>query len=524
MRLVHKNRTGQPWVKPAHDEQSVPSQYPIALLHLLRIQINLSAHLLELLRHLRHARLREGLRLRRGYGGRVGGQTVLKYARHRHAHARRIVQRRGVIADVLRDLHRAEFRAAHRAEMRPLVRFLRQRLVVEALRGVGIEPEVELVHPAEVEPRPRQRVVAQLRGGVAFGEIAGVRRDLVGDDAGLDVVTVGQAEMLLRRHVTQYGAAEPADHGGTYSGGDVVVARRDVGGQRPQRIERRLAAFLELLVHVDLYLVHRHMAGALDHHLAALVPRDLRQLAERLQLGELRAVVGVRDRAGTQAVAERERHIIFAHQVADLVESCVEETLLVMRQAPLRHDRATSRDDAGDAVGGQVDVGQPHAGVDGEVIDALFALLDQRVLVDLPVEFYGIAVDLLQRLVDRNGPDRDRRVAKNPFAGGVDVAPGRKVHHGVGAPADRPHHLVDFFLHRRRHRGVADIGVDLGEKIAADDHRLELAMVDVAGNDRASPRDLGAHEFRRDEGGDVGAKTFAVGERGFRAFVLNFAA
>ncbi len=113
---------------------------------------------------------------------------------------------------------------------------------------------------------------------------------------------------------------------------DVVVARRDVGGERPERVERRFAAFLELLVHVDLDLVHRHVAGAFDHHLAALLPRDLRQFAERLQFGELRAVVGVGDRAGAQAVAERERHVVLAHEVADLVEVLVEEALLVMRR------------------------------------------------------------------------------------------------------------------------------------------------------------------------------------------------
>ena len=139
---------------------------------------------------------------------------------------------------------------------------------------------------------------------MALGEIGGMRRDLVGDDAGLDVVAVGQAQMLLRRHVAQHGAAEPADHGGANARGDVVIARRDVGRQRPERIERRLAALLELLVHVDLDLVHRHVAGAFDHHLAALVPRNFREFAERLQFGELRAVVGVRDRARPQAVAE----------------------------------------------------------------------------------------------------------------------------------------------------------------------------------------------------------------------------
>jgi hypothetical protein len=62
----------------------------------------------------------------------------------------------------------------------------------------------------------------------------------------LDVVAVGQAEMLLRRHVAEHRRAEPADHGGADRARDVVVAGRDVGGQRAERVERRLAAFLEL--------------------------------------------------------------------------------------------------------------------------------------------------------------------------------------------------------------------------------------------------------------------------------------
>jgi hypothetical protein len=50
--------------------------------------------------------------------------------------------------------------------VRQFVRFLGQRLVVILPRGVGVETEVELVLPAEVEARARERVVAQLRGRV----------------------------------------------------------------------------------------------------------------------------------------------------------------------------------------------------------------------------------------------------------------------------------------------------------------------------------------------------------------------
>ena len=318
--------------------------------------------------------------------------------------------------------------------------------------------------------------------------------------------------MLLGRDVAEHRRAEPADHGGADARGDVVVARRDVGDERPERIERRLAAFAQLLVHVGLDLVHGHVARALDHDLAALVPGDLGELAQGLELGELRGIVGVGVAAGPQAVAQRERHVVLAHDVANVAEVLVEEALAMLGQAPLRHHRAAAAHDAGDALGRQRHMGQPHAGMDGEVVDALLALLDQRVAIDLPRELGGIAADLLQRLVDRHGADRHRRIAHDPFARVVDVAAGRQVHDRVGAPADRPHHLLDLFLHRGGDRRVADVGVDLHQEIAADRHRLELAVVDVGRDDGAAHRHFLAHELGRDELGQRGAEALAVGQ------------
>ena len=240
------------------------------------------------------------------------------------------------------------------------------------------------------------------------------------------------------------------------------------------------------------------MAGAFDHHLHVVLPGDLGQFAQRLQFAELRFVVGIVDRAGTQAVAEREAHVVGLHDLADVLEMGVEEAFLVVRQAPFRHDRAAARHDAGHALRGQRHVAQQHAGMDREIVHALLGLFDQRVAEDLPGQVFGLAVDLFQRLVDRHRADRHRRVADDPFAGLVDVLAGGQVHHGVAAPADRPGHLLDFFLDARTQRGVADVGVDLHQEVAADDHRLDFGMIDVGRDDRAARRDFVAHEFRRD--------------------------
>ena len=69
-----------------------------------------------------------------------------------------------------------------------------------------------------------------------------------------------------------------------------------------------------------------------------------------------------------------------------------------------------------------------------------------------------------------------------------------------------------------RHRRVADVGVDLHQEVAADDHRLGFRMIDVGGNDRATRGDLGAHELGRHVVGNRGAPGIAVacGGRGAR--------
>src|SRR3546814_142286 len=115
-----------------------------------------------------------------------------------------------------------------------------------------------------------------------------------------------------------------------------------------------------------------------------------------------------------------------------------------------------------------------------------------------------------QRLVDGDGADRDGRVADDPFAGVVDVAAGGEVHDGVGAPADRPDHLVDLGRDVGGYGGIADVGVDLDEAVAADRHRLGFRVADVAGDDGADAGDFVAHEFGGDVIGDFGAEVLAV--------------
>ena len=131
--------------------------------------------------------------------------------------------------------------------------------------------------------------------------------------------------MFLRRHVAEHRRAEPADHRRADGRRDVVVAWRNIGGERAKRIERGFVAGLQLAVHVLLDLVHRDMAGAFDHHLNIVFLRNPVEFAQCLQFGELRRVIGIRRRTGPQTVAQRERHVIAAEDFADLFEMRVEE-------------------------------------------------------------------------------------------------------------------------------------------------------------------------------------------------------
>ena len=148
--------------------------------------------------------------------------------------------------------------------------------------------------------------------------------------------------------------------------------------------------------------------------------------------------------------------------------------------------------------------------MDGEVIDPLLRLFDEGVAINFPGQFFRASADFFERLINRDGADRHRRIANDPLARGVNVFAGGKIHHGVGAPLRGPAHLLDFFLDRRRDGGVADVGVDLHQEIAADDHRLDFGMVDVGGNNGAAARDFVTDELRGDLLLDVGSKSGSI--------------
>ena len=111
-------------------------------------------------------------------------------------------------------------------------RLFGQRLVVIAARRIGVERQIELVVPTKLETRFAEGIIAYLRARMAFGQIGRMGCQLIGDDAGFDVILIGQAQMLFRRHITKHGGAVPADLRRPNGRGDMVITRRDISGQR----------------------------------------------------------------------------------------------------------------------------------------------------------------------------------------------------------------------------------------------------------------------------------------------------
>mmetsp|Transcript_100350 Transcript_100350/g.239272 ORF Transcript_100350/g.239272 Transcript_100350/m.239272 type:complete len:257 (+) Transcript_100350:323-1093(+) len=246
-----------------------------ASLQRLYRHVDLTSHFCELLAHLFHAFLQDSLAI-----------------------CITITALFCILAHIVGDLHGAKLRAAHGAEVRGLPLLRAHGLVVHLPRRHGVQREVELVVPTELEAGLGEQVVPVLRPGVALGQVRSVGGDAVRDDARLDILAVRQPEVLLGGDVAQHGRPHGPDVGGPDGAGDVVVARRNVRGEGAQGVERRFMAPLQLLAHVLRDLVQGYVPRALVHHLHVLLPRSLRELPLDLELSKLGLVVGILDAAG----------------------------------------------------------------------------------------------------------------------------------------------------------------------------------------------------------------------------------
>ena len=138
--------------------------------------------------------------------------------------------------------------------------------------------------------------------------------------------------------------------------------------------------------------------------------------------------------------------------------------------------------------------------MDGEIVDALLALLDERVAEYLPREVFGAPAHLLEGLVHGHGAHRHGAVAQYPLARLVYVVARREVHQRVASPLAAPNGLLHLFVNARGGGRVAYVCVYLYKEVGAYHHRFRLGVVDVGRYDGAPGGHLLAHELGRDVG------------------------
>ncbi len=112
--------------------------------------------------------------------------------------------------------------------------------------------------------------------------------------------------------------------------------------------------------------------------------------------------------------------------------------------------------------------------MDRHVVDTLLRL----VLDHLEQVIGGELLDArhrFDRLVDRNGADRHRRFSENCLTRLVDVAAGAQVHYRVRPVMHGHPQLAQLRADIGADRRIADVGVDLHARHAADGHRFERA-------------------------------------------------
>ena len=129
---------------------------------------------------------------------------------------------------------------------------------------LGVERQVELVAPAEIETGFRQGVVADGGSGMSFGQVGGMSRYLIGNDTCAYIIFIRQGQMFLGGDIAEHRSAQPSYLCTTDGAGNMVVARGYVGDYGAEGVERCLVTFLQLALHVLADFVHVHMARSLD--------------------------------------------------------------------------------------------------------------------------------------------------------------------------------------------------------------------------------------------------------------------
>ena len=91
----------------------------------------------------------------------------------------------------------------------------------------------------------------------------------------------------------------------------------------------------------------------------------------------------------------------------------------------------------------------------------------------------------------------------------MNMLTGGEIHDGVGTPTDRPDHFLDLFINRGGHGGVTQIAINLHTEVAANDHGLQLWVINIGGDNGTACGNLRAYKLRSNHIRNIRTKGFA---------------
>ncbi len=327
--------------------------------------------------------------------------------------------------------------------------------------------------------------------------VAGVRGDFVGDHAFVHLLGVGQAQMFRRRHIAQERRPVCRRGGRPNGGNDMVVPRGDIDDHGSQDVKRRPVAEFLLLFHVHLHLVEGNMPRTLHHDLHARRTRPAHKFSQNGQFPELCRVARIRQTARTQSVPQRNRHVVLAQNLANLIPARVKRVFRLVVLHPLRHDRPAAGDDPHDALLGERNVRQKESGMKRHEVHALFRLFLYYAQKEFRIHDGDVARRARKRFIDGNRAEGNRRSLEHALPDGYDIRPDREIHDKIGAGFQGDGEFVQLVALPRTGRGTPEIGVDFRAEQPPHAHRMRIFMVYVQRNHRASACNRRAHLLGR---------------------------
>ena len=370
----------------------------------------------------------------------------------------------------------------------------------KTLRGrTGSMARPNMLFPVHTATGVAHTVVAIAGAGNALGDIGGMRGDLRGDQA-IAHILQHRAGAGARPgvHVAQEVGARGGRHGAADGGGDVVVARGDIGYERAEHVEGRIVAQALLQAHVRRDLIEGHMTRTLHHDLHAGVPSALGELADLDELGDLASVGCVVGATRTHGIADGDGHIVFMQDLENLIVMLVERVLVAGGLHPGEDERASAADDVHKSAGflERLDGAAVHAGVDGDEVDAVLGMAADHIEEVLRLDGDEGLLQVADGVVHGHGADHGRRLLDELGAERLGFAAVGKVHDGLGAKLDGRIDLLPLDGFVGKVAGDAQVDVYLGAQALADAFGRQRRVVDVGRDGDAAGGDALADELR----------------------------